>query len=248
MGQPQAGKELELPNLVSILADKFHGTAFSGFLHRWENIIFSLIAIIFLILAGYLASKNPKLIPARLQSLFEIFVSATDDFICGILGKKGRKFVPFIGTLFIFIITMNIMGMIPFLKSPTSSWSITLALSLCVFIYVQSAALKDLGFVGYFDHLLGKPRGILAVSVIIPLLMFFLHIISELVKPISLSLRLRSNIWGDDVLLAVLAGFGVNGVPLILFSFFLMLIAAVVQATVFCLLTTIYFAIFLEHD
>jgi F-type H+-transporting ATPase subunit a len=78
--------------------------------------------------------------------------------------------------------------------------------------------------------------------------MFFIEIITQLVRPISLSLRLRSNIWGDDMLLAVLSGFGLTGLPLLLFNMFLAILASLVQATVFCLLTTIYFALALEHE
>jgi F0F1-type ATP synthase membrane subunit a len=78
--------------------------------------------------------------------------------------------------------------------------------------------------------------------------MLFLHTVAELVRPISLSLRLRSNIWGDDMLLAILAGFGLKGLPLLLFNTLLALMAAAVQACVFCLLTTIYFALVLNHE
>jgi F-type H+-transporting ATPase subunit a len=175
-------------------------------------------------------------------------VGGVDDFICGILGPQGRKYVPFIGTLFIYILLMNLMGLVPFMKSSTASWSTTLALALCVFFYLQYTAFKTLGFRGYIDHLMGKPRGIVAFSVVIPILMLFMEIISELVRPISLSLRLRSNIWGDDMLLGVLAGFGLTGVPLIVFSYFIAIIASVVQAVVFCLLTTIYFALVLTPE
>jgi F-type H+-transporting ATPase subunit a len=95
---------------------------------------------------------------------------------------------------------------------------------------------------------MGKPRGIVAFSVVIPILMLFMEIISELVRPISLSLRLRSNIWGDDMLLGVVSGFGIGGVPLVIFSYLLAIIASMVQAVVFCLLTTVYFALVLTHD
>ena len=104
------------------------------------------------------------------------------------------------------------------------------------------------GFIGYLDHMAGRPRGFLAFSIFIPLLMFFLHIVSELVRPISLSLRLRSNIWGDDILLASLAGMGIKGIGFLVFSSMLAIIASIVQAVVFCLLTTIYFALVLTHE
>jgi len=73
-------------------------------------------------------------------------------------------------------------------------------------------------------------------------------VMGELVKPLSLSLRLRSNIWGDDMLLAIMAKFGLPGLPMLLFNTILAIIAGVVQAVVFCLLTTIYFALILPHE
>jgi len=238
----------EFPNLVTLLADKLVAAGFKKYLYLWENVIFSLIIVCVISLIAYLASRKKKLIPDRLQNTCEIFAAAVDDFVCGILGPKGRKYTPFIGTLFIYIIFMNLFGLIPFMKSPTSSWSTTLALAICVFIYVQYSAIRELGFLGYLDHMMGRPRGFLAFSLFVPLMMFLLHIVSELVKPISLSLRLRSNIWGDDMLLAVLSGLGIGGIPLLVFSALLAILASVVQAVVFSLLSTIYFALVLTHE
>ena len=78
--------------------------------------------------------------------------------------------------------------------------------------------------------------------------MLFMHIVSELIKPVSLSLRLRSNIFADDMLLTALAGFGIKGLPLLMFSTFIVIISALVQAVVFSLLSTIYFALFLVEE
>lgn len=213
-----------------------------------DDLRFSLGAAAIISLFAYLATRRLELAPGRMQLSFEVFAGGIDDFICGILGPSGRKYTPFIGTLFIYILFMNLLGLIPFMKSPTANWSITAALAICVFIYVQYCAIKTQGFFGYMDHLAGAPRGVLALSVVIPILMFFIHLITELVKPLTLSLRLRSNIWGDDMLLEVLAGFGIQGVPLLVFSSFLAIIASVVQAVVFCLLTTIYFALVLTKE
>jgi len=238
----------ELPNLVTLLADRFKGTAFGQYLVTWENLIFSLMIILALSLVAYLASRKIGAIPNRLQAAFELYVSGVDGFVCGLIGPAGRRYTPFIGTLFIYILLMNLSGLVPFMKSSTTSWSTTLALALCVFIYVQYSALKEMGFLGYLDHLLGNPRGILAFSVIVPLTMLILHIVSELVRPISLSLRLRSNIWGEDMLLSVLAGFGIKGLPLLFFNIMLSILASFVQAIVFCLLTTIYFTLVMTHE
>ena len=238
----------EAPNLVNVLARKFEGTHLAEWLLTWESIIFSVLTVAILTLVAYLASRKSKAIPGRLQAAVELFVSGIDDFVCGIIGPKGREYVPFIGTLFVYILFMNLIGLVPFFKSSTASWSVTLALALCVFCYVQYAAVKELGFLGYIDHMLGRPRGILAFSVFIPVMMLILHVVSELVRPISLSLRLRSNIWGDDMLLSFISGFGLQGLPLLIFNSLLAILASVVQAVVFCLLTTIYFTLVLSHE
>jgi len=238
----------EAPNLVTVLAERLEGTQIGERLLAWENIIFSVLALAVITLVAYLASRKTENIPGKLQAAVELLVSGVDDFVCGIIGPKGRKYVPFIGTLFIYIIFMNLIGLVPLFKSSTASWSVTLALALCVFCYVQYAAVKELGFPGYIDHLLGRPRGIVAFSVFIPLMMLILHVVSELVRPISLSLRLRSTIWGDDMLLSFISGFGLKGLPLLVFNSFLAILASVVQAVVFCLLTTIYFTLVLSHE
>lgn len=239
---------LELPNLVTILADKLGSAFLKKYLYLWENVIFSLIIVFIISLVAFFASRKRKLIPGRLQNICEVFAGTIDDFVCGVIGPEGRRFTPFIGTLFIYIVFMNLLGLIPFMKSPTSSWSTTLGLALCVFVYVQYASIRKKGFLGYLDHMAGKPRGIVVFTVFIPILMFFLHIVSELVRPISLSLRLRSNIWGDDILLAVLSNLGIGAVPLLVFSTLLAILASVVQAVVFSLLSTIYFALAFSNE
>ncbi|MDO8535693.1 MAG: F0F1 ATP synthase subunit A [Candidatus Omnitrophota bacterium] len=238
----------ELTDILTLIARHTRNEPLRHFLLRWENIIYAAFAALFIIVVFWIAGRKKALIPQKLQNFAELVIGSFDDFVAGILGEKGRKFTPFIGTLFLYILTMNLMGLIPFLKSPTSDWSTTLALALCVFVYVQYTAFREFGFLGFFDHLMGKPRGAMAFTLVFPVFFLCLHLISELVRPITLSLRLRSNIWGDDLLIAILSRFGLMGLPLILFSTFLALIAAIVQAVVFCLLTTVYFALIVQHE
>jgi len=238
----------ELPDIFSILVDKFPLNPFLKFIYLWEHVSFSLAIVLILGILAYFACRRKSLIPGRLQAAFEMIAAGLDDFVCGIMGPKGRRFTPFIGTLFIYILCMNLSGLIPFMKAPTASWSTTLALALCVFFYVQYTAIKELGFLGYLDHLAGKPRGVLAFTIIMPLFMLFLHVITELIRPLSLSLRLRGNIWGDEVLIGLLSGFGIKGLPLLFFNMLMAVLTAIVQAAVFCLLTTIYFALVLDHE
>ena len=238
----------ELPDIITILAHKFPDNIFLKSLYSWEHVVYSLIIVVVLTLLAYFSTRKLNLIPARLQNVVETLAGGLDDFICGILGPAGRRYTPFLGTLFLYILFMNLSGLIPFFKASTSSWSTTLALAICVFFYVQYSAIRKLGFLGYLDHLAGKPRGILGFSIILPVMMLLLHLLSELIKPISLSLRLRSNIWGDDLLLAVLANFGITGVPLLFFNSLIAILTAIVQTVVFCLLSTIYFAVFLLEE
>ncbi len=239
----------ELPNILAILAEKSPGNVFFKFIYHWENVIFSLVVVFILGILAFLGCRKRNLIPrSRLQVALELIVEGLDDFVCGIMGPKGRKYTPFIGTLFVYILFMNLLGLVPYMKAATASWSTTLALALCVFFYVQYTAIKELGFLGYLDHLAGKPRGVFAFTVIMPVFMLFLHIITELIRPISLSLRLRGNIWGDEILLSLLSSFGIKGFPLLFFNMGMALLTAVVQAVVFCLLTTIYFALVLDYE
>ena len=238
----------ELPSLFTFLSEVFKGNAVFSFLAQWQNIFYSLIVVGVLSLLAYFATRRTSLIPGRLQNAVEFIIEGLDDFVNGILGKHSRKYLPFIGTLFIYILFMNLIGFIPFMKSATSNLSTTLALALCVFFYVLYSGIKKMGLLGYIDHLAGKPRGILALTVVFPIFSFCLHSISELLRPVSLSLRLRSNIWGDDLLLALLTSFGFGGFPILFWNTLVALLTAVIQAAVFSLLSTIYFAMALNEE
>ena len=245
----------ELPNFITLLYDKFGKVAVIGFLHHWENVVFAWLIAIFICLVAYLAYRKKTLIPGGLQNFVEMVVEALDNFVCGILGPRGRKFTPFLGTLFIYILCMNLFGLIPVMKSPTSNLNTTVSLAICVFFYVQYTGIRSLGIVGYLSHMAGEPRDLVTwclVPINIPI-----HIVEELAKPLSLSLRLFGNITGEDVLITVFVGLGVSalsflhlpvGLPFQLPFIFLALLTGTIQALVFTLLSTIYFSLLLPHE
>jgi len=256
----------ELPNLVTILHDRFvvqaesegrQPAAWAQFLEQWENQVFIGLFIILLVGVAAVASRKLRDNPGPLQNGVEFVVEKLDDFVQGIVGHRGRALVPFLGTLFVFILTMNYAGLVPFLKSPTASINTTLSMAICVFLYVQWTGIRSFGIWGYLDHLAGSPRDL--VGFILLPLMLPLHIVGELVKPLSLSLRLFGNVTGEDVLLAVFVGLGVGllgafihgvpfGLPLQAMVYPLLLIFGFIQALVFTLLSTIYFYMMLPHD
>jgi F-type H+-transporting ATPase subunit a len=244
-----------LPNILTVLIQLLgEDTPAAHFVHRWEVPFFSLLAVLLLVVLARAASSKRALIPSGVQNLVETAVEALDNFVAGVLGKDGRHFTPFLGTLFLYIWIQNLMGLVPGLHSPTSSLNTTVALALCVFLYVQYTGIRRQGIGGYLFHLAGEPRD--AVGWGMSPLMFPLHVIGELAKPMSLSLRLFGNIFGEDTLIAVFVTLGVAalafthlpiGIPFQLPFLFLALLTSTIQALVFTLLSTIYFALMLPH-
>lgn len=245
----------ELPNFITLLYHKYGEAAFVGFLHHYENVIFSWMVAILLCVVAYLVYRKRSIMPGGWQNAVEMVVETLDNFVCGILGSQGRRFTPFLGTLFIYILTMNFLGLVPGMKSPTANLNQTLALAICVFFYVQYTGIRSLGLPGYLRHMAGDPRDLvtwLLVPLNIPI-----HIIEELAKPMSLSLRLFGNITGEDVLITVFVGLGVSalsflhlpvGIPFEIPFIFLALLTGTIQALVFTLLSTIYFSLMLPHE
>lgn len=248
-GQP------ELPNFVTLLYQKYSEKAFVQFLHTWENLVFSLLVVTFLGTIAYLASRKSRLIPEGLQNFVEYCVESLDNFVCGVLGPRGRRFTPFLGTLFIYILCMNFFGLIPGMKSPSSSINTTVALAICVFLYVQYTGIKSFGLLGYISHLAGEPKDLVG-WIMVPLNLP-IHILEELIKPLSLSVRLFGNIFGEDILIAVFVGLGVAslsflhlplGIPFQTPFIFLALLFSIIQAFIFTILSTIYFSLMMPHE
>ena len=244
----------ELPNFITVLHHFLIGTSFGEFLHKWENVLFSLMMVGLLVILFRFASRKPTMVPGRLQNFAEMVVEALENFIVGVLGPQGRKFVPFLGTLFIYILFLNLFGLIPLMKSPTSSINTTVALAICVFLYVQFTGIRENGVIGYIDHLMGQPRNLIGI-ILVPL-MLPLHIVEELAKPMSLSLRLFGNITGEDILIYIFVVLGIGllsfahlpiGLPLQVPFIFLAILTSFIQALVFMLLSTIYFSLMLPH-
>jgi F-type H+-transporting ATPase subunit a len=246
----------KFPNAIGVLSKAFHDQPWAHFLHQYEVILYSLLVALILAIVAWRASRNPQMIPGPFQNAVEYLVESLHDFVVGILGPKhGPRYVPFLGTLFVYILAMNLFGLIPFMDSPTSSLNVTVALAITVFLYAQWIGLRELGLVGFVDHLAGNPRSV-TQWMLVPL-MLPIHILGEFAKPISLSCRLFGNIFGEDMLLVAFVSLGVTclsfthlpfGLPLQLPFLFLALLTSTLQALVFTVLSTIYFLLMLPHD
>ncbi len=244
----------ELPNFVTLLSERWPAHPVVAFLHHWENLVFALVVALALCWAAWRYARKPAAIPRGRQNFIELLVESLDQFVQSVLGPSGRRHVPFIGTLFLYIWFMNLSVLIPGLKSPTSSLNTTIGLASVVFCYVQWIGISSNGLLTYLDHLAGSPRGVVGWC-LVPL-MLPLHVLGEFIKPLSLSLRLGFNVFAEDALLGVLVGLGLAastalrlpvGLPLQLFVVPLVLIFSTVQALVFSLLSTVYIALMSPH-
>ena len=245
--------------ILSILVKANKDRSWAHVVHRFEPVIFSMLVALLLVLAVAVAMRRPQLLPGRAQNLVETVVEKVYEQVVDILGPRyGPRYTPFLGSLFVYILAMNLVGMVPLFESPTSSLNVTLALALTVFVYVQFTGVRELGFLGWLGHLAGDPRS--AIEWALVPLTFPIHVIGELAKPVSLSCRLFGNIFGEDMLLVGFASLGIGlmgalhlgwlpfGLPIQFVFLFLALLTSVVQALVFSMLSTIYFLLMLPHD
>ncbi len=238
-----------LPSLVSLLFGH------EGVAHDWVNVIYAfLVAIIFAAVSVRVYSKR-EMIPGPLQNFMEMLVEGMYNFIYSILGKDTRRYIPYLGTLFYYILAMNLLGLIPFCHSPSTSINITASLAILTFLYAQYTGLTRLGIVGYLDHLCGQPRSVIG-WILVPI-MLPIEIIGEFAKPFSLAIRLFGNITGEDVLVAAFVGLGVAslsfigspvGLPFNVPFIFLGMLLSTIQALVFTLLSTVYILMMLPHE
>ena len=218
--------------------------------HQPDLIPNTYFAVLVLVLFFIFATRKLKRIPeGKGQTLLELFVGGIMDFFGGILGDHGKKYIPFVGSFFIFILFLNYLGVIPGLQPPTADLNTTLALGITAVLGVQIIAIKENGIIGYLKHLIGNPP-------LMGILMFPLEVIAQLSRAGSLAVRLFGNIFGEKSVVIELTKLGLivliaDAIPIIPVQvpmLFFGLFAGFLQAFVFTILTSIYIVLFIEHD
>ncbi len=238
----------ELPNLITFINKTFA--------HHYDALIYAGVVALFMIVVAMITYRKRQMIPGRLQNLVEMIVEGLYNLIESVMGsKEAKKFTPFLGTLFVYIWFMNLLGLIPFFKSSTSSINTTAALALTVFLYVQYTGIRRLGVWGYVHHLMGSPTD--TVTWCLAPINLPIHLVGELAKPFSLALRLFGNITGEDILIAAFVSLGIMfmgifgspiGFPFQIPFILLAMLTSTIQALVFTMLSTIYFVMVMPHD
>jgi len=169
--------------------------------------------------------------PSGIQHLVEVAFQAVRGLMSDVIGKESGRFVPIIGTLAIYILVGNLLGLIPGFLSPTSNYNITAGCAICVFFYYNYHGFRKQGFIGYLKHFAGP------VLWMAPFL-FIIELISHLARPMSLSIRLFGNIFAEELIIKSLN----NIIPFLasIPVMFLALFASTIQAFIFILLTMVY--------
>ena len=207
----------------------------------WQNwaVMELLVVAILLVLAAVLRPTLSVDKPGKLQHFFEVIYgfwkNTTNDF--GI--HHGEKYVPFFVTLFVFVLSMNLIGIIPFFESPTMNPAVPAGLAVCTFAYYNFMGIRENGVLKYLAHFAG-PIWWLAI------LMFPLEIISNLARLLSLTIRLWGNMFAGEQVTNVFLKLTYLIGPAIFMG--LHVFVSLMQAYVFALLTVIYVSMVTAHE
>jgi F-type H+-transporting ATPase subunit a len=196
------------------------------------------VAALLIVLFG-LASRGLALVPSRRQTFLELVIQTFEGQLVDIIGEEGKKFLPMIATIGLFIFSANMLGLVPGFMSPTSKLNVTAGCALTVFVYYHWQGMKAQGVLKYLKHFTGP------IPALAPLLLP-IEIISHFSRPVSLSLRLFGNIFAEELLIVIIASI----VPFILPLPFMAvaIFTSVIQAFVFVLLACIYIAGAVAHE
>ena len=225
--------------------------------------------LVMVILAGvaFAASRNVRLVPRGLQNFLEVVLEQFIQMIDDVMGVEGRRYLPLLATLGLFIVTANLISLVPGMGGPTSNLNTTAACALVVFVSYHWIGVRKQGALKYLAHFAGP------VPLALKPLMFVIEIISHLARPLSLTLRLFGNMVGGHILLAVIfllmgldgligwalsgsaAGAivgGIGGAVTIVFTvgflYPLKILVAFLQAFIFVMLTMLYISGAIEES
>jgi F-type H+-transporting ATPase subunit a len=203
-------------------------------------IVLTLTLTVFsLFVRSRLSVENPGRLQILLEDFVNLFHSLLDDFV----GPKGRQYLPLIGSMFLLIWFSNLAGLVPGLMAPTSNLNVTLGCALTVWVFYHAQGIKEQGIVAYLKHFALPPGS----PVWMAPLMALIEAISHLARVMSLTLRLFGNIFGEELVIIILAGLVPFIVPLPMM--FLGLLTGTLQALIFVILTMVYLgaAVAVEH-
>jgi F-type H+-transporting ATPase subunit a len=200
----------------------------------WYTVMFFIACILSIVIIWILKGRLSSEEPGHGQQTLEVSVLAVRSMVEDIIGPHGLKYFPIVMTFAVLILVSNLMGLFPLFMSPTSATSVTFALGLSSFLYYNYIGINENGLFGHLKHLAGP------IWWIAPLI-FPIELISNLIRPFSLGIRLFGNLFADEKVLETVASLAppwtwVAPIALMPLSVFV----AFVQTFVFILLSQLY--------
>jgi len=220
----------QLPNFLGFL----------GVSGEWipPHVLFTWVVMAILVVFGFVVGRTLRAVPGPLQSFAEVIVEGFYGLLDQMIGRQGRQFLPLVGTAGLFILTSNLLANIPGFQPPTANWNTTIALAVTVFLSYNYFGIRKHGLLNYLKHFCG-PIWWLAP------LMFPIEFIGHLARPVSLSVRLFGNIFGEESVVTILLSLSWLVMPYLIWLGVMLplsLFTAAVQTFVFIMLTMVYIA------
>ena len=209
-----------------------------------DTIVTMWMAMAAVLIFAFVATRKLSIIPSKLQAFCESLMGFFWSQVDSMIGHEGRKHIPMVASLFLFIVTANLMVQIPFrllhmkqgeLASPTNDINVTAALAIIVLIYYLAVGIKKKG-IKVFYHGFNIPG----------LVTFLIDLLDMVTRPFSLALRLFCNIFVGEVLVGALLGIFAYFLPLPIMFF--EVFVAFVQALVFMMLTIAYISMSVSEE
>lgn len=222
-----------LPHPVLLVPDALNAMG----IHVPVHISLTWTVMLLLFVTAFIVSRNLKMVPGKLQNLFELIIGGLEDFVVTNVGEQGRTVFPVLCVLFLFILPLNWVGLVPGFDAPTANVNTNAAMAVFLFLYYNWIGIKKWKF-GYIKHFMGP------IAALSPLMMI-IEFVSHLSRPLSLTLRLFGNIKGEEIVLILMFTLA----PLLgtLPMYFLFVLAKFIQAFIFFMLGMIYLKGSLEH-
>lgn len=218
-----------------------------------SHVVFSSLAFVIILavafaVRGKFTNRETAVVPeggVTLRNMVELMLGSIYTMMADMMGaKKAKQFFPLIATLGFWILFSNLMGLVPGFAPPTGNLNTNIAPAIVVFLVYNIAGVVEHGPIAYLKHFLGP------VMFIAPL-MLVIEIIGHVFRPLSLGIRLTGNMTGDHMVLGAFGDLatGIFGYPLFLTLPFyaLGLMVCVIQTLVFCLLSSVYISLAVEH-
>jgi len=203
----------------------------------WYTVMFFIACILSIAILWILRGKLSEDDPSNRQQTLEVSVLAVRNMLADIIGPHGLQYFPVIMTFAVLILVCNLMGQFPLFMTPTAATSVTFALGISSFLYYNYIGIKENGVLGHLKHLAGP------IWWIAPLI-FFIELISNLVRPFSLGIRLFGNMFADEKVFETVSGLAPPwtyfAFPVLMVLTALGVFVALIQTFVFILLSQLY--------